>query len=84
MKKVLVTLSLLLTLGLGASAQSDAFFSYSDVDNQQRTGGVAITTPGLPGQGTNTDNPANPAPLGSGLLLLAGLGAAYALRRKND
>ena len=79
MKKVLVTLSLILTLCLGASAQSDAFFTYSDVDNQQRTGGVAITTPGLPGQGIGEDQD---APIGSGLLLLAGMGAAYALRRK--
>ena len=81
MKKVFVTLSLLLTLGLGASAQSDAFFTYSDVNEQQRTGGVAITTPGLPMRGADTDQN---APVGSGLLILAGLGAAYALRRKND
>ena len=79
MKKVFVTLSLILTLGLGASAQSDAFFTYSDVDNQQRSGGTI--TPVLPGQGVGGDQP---APLGSGLLLLAGMGAAYALRRKND
>ena len=77
MKKVLVTLSLVLTLGLGASAQSDAFFSYSDVDNQQRNG--VTVTPGMPGLNIHGDRP---APLGSGLLLLAGMGAAYALRRK--
>ena len=80
MKKVLVTLSLVITLGLGASAQSDAFFSYSDVDNQQRKSG-GLRTPGLQGQGQGGDQP---APLGSGLLLLAGMGAAYALRRKNN
>ena len=79
MKKVLVTLSLVLTLGLCVNAQSDSFFSYNDVNEQQRTGGVAITTPGLPMRGQNTDQS---APLGSGLLLLAGMGAAYALRRK--
>lgn len=79
MKKVLVTLSLVLTLGLGAMAQNDAFFSYNDVDNQQRGDGSIV--PVLPGQGTGTDAPG--APLGSGLLLLAGMGAAYALRRKN-
>ncbi len=78
MKKVLVTLSLVLTLGLGAMAQNDAFFSYNDVDNQQRGGAIV---PVLPGQGVGTDQPG--APLGSGLLLLAGMGAAYALRRKN-
>ena len=83
MKKVLVTISLVLTLGLGASAQSDAFFSYSDVDNQQRNG--VTVTPGMPGLNIHGDQSANPdAPLGSGLLLLAGMGAAYALRRKNN
>lgn len=82
MKKVFVTLSLLLTLGLGASAQSDAFFSYSDVETPNRTGTELGATPGLPMRGQNTDQSA--APLGSGLLLLAGMGAAYALRRKND
>ena len=78
MKKVLVTLSLVLTLGLGASAQSDAFFSYSDVDNQNRQ---SNGLPALPMRGQSDDQPA--APVGSGLLILAGLGAAYALKRKN-
>ena len=81
MKKVFVTLSLLLTLGLGASAQSDAFFSYSDVETPNRTGTELGATPGLPMRGADTDQN---APVGSGLLILAGLGAAYALRRKND
>ena len=78
MKKVLVTLSLVLTLGLGASAQSDAFFSYSDVDNQNRQ---SNGLPALPMRGQSDDQP---APVGSGLLILAGLGAAYALKRKNN
>ena len=81
MKKVLVTLSLVLTLGLGASAQSDAFFSYSDVETPNRTGTESGAMPGLPMRNQSADQT---APLGSGLLLLAGMGAAYALRRKND
>lgn len=81
MKKVLVTLSLVLTLGLGAMAQNDAFFSYNDVDNQQRGSSLTINPPALPDQGDYGDQEATP--LGSGLLLLAGMGAAYALRRKN-
>ncbi len=78
MKKVLVTLSLVVTLGLGAMAQNDAFFSYNDVENNNQRGGTFV--PVLPGQGVGTDQ--SGAPLGSGLLILAGLGAAYALRRK--
>ena len=79
MKKVLVTLSLVLTLGLGASAQSDAFFSYSDVETPNRTGSELGATPGLPMRGAATDQS---APLGSGLLVLAGLGLAYGLKRR--
>ena len=79
MKKVLVTLSLVIVLGLGASAQSDAFFSYSDVDNQNRQSNGLGDMPALPMRGQNTDQS---APIGSGLLILAGLGAAYALKRK--
>ena len=80
MKKVLVTLSLILTLGLGASAQSDAFFSYNDVNDQNRQS-YGGDMPALPMRGQNTDQN---APIGSGLLILAGLGAAYALKRKNN
>ena len=76
MKKVLVTLSLVLTLGLGASAQSDAFFSYNDVDNQNRQ---SNGLPGLPMRGQSEDQS---APVGSGLLILAGMGLAYGLKRR--
>ncbi|MBQ8223550.1 MAG: LPXTG cell wall anchor domain-containing protein [Bacteroidales bacterium] len=80
MKKVLVTLSLVVTLGLGAIAQNDAFFSYSDVDKQQRNGIIEINPPQLPALGEYSDQ----APVGSGLLILAGMGVAYALKRRNN
>ena len=79
MKKVLVTISLVLTLGLGASAQSDAFFSYSDVNDQNRQSYDLGDMPALPMRGQNTDQS---APVGSGLLILAGLGLAYGLKRR--
>ena len=77
MKKVLVTLSLVIVLGLGVNAQSDSFFSYNDIDNQNRQ---SNGLPALPMRSQSTDQS---APVGSGLLILAGLGAAYALKRKN-
>ena len=80
MKKVLVTLSLVITLGLGVNAQSDAFFSYNDVDSQNRESGNFSEMPALPLRGQYTDQSA--APLGSGLLILAGLGLAYGLKRR--
>jgi LPXTG-motif cell wall-anchored protein len=79
MKRIVLSIALVLTLCLSASAQSDGFFAstYQEYGKESRAGAA---TPGLPGVGTDQDQS---APLGSGLLLLAGMGAAYALRRKN-
>ena len=79
MKKILVTLSLVITLGLGVNAQSEAFFSYNDVDSQNRGSDNFSEMPALPLRGQNTDQS---APVGSGLLILAGLGLAYGLKRR--
>ena len=81
MKRIVLSIALVLTLGLSVNAQSDGFFksTYQDANEEARTGsGRAL--PGVPEFGGDVDKP---APLGSGLLLLAGMGAAYALRRKN-
>ncbi|MBQ4547717.1 MAG: hypothetical protein IJA42_00785 [Bacteroidales bacterium] len=80
MKKFLVTLSIVMALGFSANAQSDGFFSYS-TGEENREGETVF--PALPGRGLEGDQDAD-APLGSGLLILAGLGVAYAARRKNN
>lgn len=86
MKKLLVTLSIVATLGFSANAQfqsntqSDGFFSYSTPSEQYRDG-ISSGIPGLPITGQYDDQP---APVGSGLLLLAGMGLVYAMRRKNN
>lgn len=67
---------------------TDGFFKSSYEEYQERNevpwGGA--TLPSLPGfHGYDYDHSCEPdqsAPVGSGLLLLAGMGAAYALRRK--
>ena len=121
MKKTLLTLAWVLTLGLVANAQSssnwfdweieteDTFFeasnvnlfdwgSFSDlfdmasevniidnwfskVDLGDRLGSGSIILPDSHGGNTDVD-----APLGSGIAVLAGLGAAYAMakRRKKE
>lgn len=83
MKRIVLSIAVVLTLGLSANAQSqsDGFFksTYQDANEEARTG-TGRALPGVPEFGGNVDKP---APLGSGLLLLAGMGAAYALRRKN-
>ena len=84
MKKVILSIALVLALGLGASAQRDGYFNdwndvgnglenYNDFEN-------GLRDPGLPGHGGGDQ----PAPLGSGLLILTALGAGYAVSRKRE
>lgn len=78
MKKVIATLAIILGLGTGVSAQSDAFFTQSFSDYREA---VDTETPRLPDHNLMTNQN---APVGTGLLLLAGMGLGYAaLRKKN-
>lgn len=89
MKKIIITLTLATAMCFGdVQAQNtnrtDGFFSTSTPGGNYRDGsatGDVSFFPGAPGQQIY-DN--QQAPLGSGLLLLAGMGAAYALRRRNN
>lgn len=81
MKKILLTLVLMLTLGLYSNAQrTDGFFNNVDVYNSNiRTGDLDdYITPAFP-QYQNGDQS---APLGTGLFLLTALGAGYAVSRR--
>ena len=87
MKKLVLTLAIVLGMTIGASAQyfSDngqsnggGLFGYGatrDADN-----GDGVSAPLLPGHGQTTNQD---APLGSGALLLVGFGAAYALSKRS-
>ena len=84
MKKTIITLAIIFGLGLGVYAQG-GLFGYGAVSdeeyygygaNDRTTGGMPL----LPGHG-ETEN--QPAPIGSGALLLIGFGAAYALKKRN-
>lgn len=80
MKKVILTLAILLSLSLTSFADGGGLFQRGN-DNEESTGMMNRDTkfPGLPGHGESTDQP---APLGSGALLLIGFGAAYALKKR--
>ena len=83
MKKTLTTLAILLGLALCATAQNggglfqrgsmpeEAYYQ----DYNTREGGLIL--PGGHGQNTDAD-----APLGSGIAVLVGLGAAYVMGKK--
>ena len=84
MKKILSILAI--TFALLSNnvlyAQSDAFFSYSVNDNNREAQiGQRIIVPYAHELRGNQN--ADPAPLGTGLLILTGAGALYAMRKKN-
>ncbi len=77
------TRKLIIVLGLSMTTFADGggLFQRGNTpqgQNSNREGGV--TTPGLPGHGSQTDEP---APLGSGIVLLTALGAAYGIAKKH-
>ena len=97
MKKLVLTTALILALGLTTFAQSGGgalrrskeyreYLNAGKMNNQ--AGGLRTTsnTPLLPGFGNPGDVDGTDAPLGSGIAVLIGLGAAYAIgkKRKED
>ncbi len=76
MKKIILAIALF--AAVGANAQSDGFFRYSNVE-EQRTNESWGTMPAMIGHGMDGDQS---APLGSGLLLLGGMAVLYASRKR--
>ena len=80
MRKIFLTIAILMTIAFCANAQSDSYFrSYGNDVYTERTGGSDFILPNA--HGTNGDY--DSAPLGSGLLILTALGAGYAVARKH-
>ena len=89
MKKLVLTLAIVLTMGLGAYAQYDEdkfgiqpWFGSSLLGRDGETGtregeGSLLNLPSAHGLNGDTG-----APVGSGLVVLAGLGAAYLIGKK--
>lgn len=79
MKKLLLTLSLTIALGLCANAQRDSFFTCNanDEDDVYRNIEDGFTLPNAHGTGDDY----NSVPVGSGLLILTALGAGYMVSR---
>lgn len=87
MKKIVLTIAIVLGMTFAASAQ------YFGDNGQPQGGGLfgrgetrdggnasSVSTPLLPGHGLNTNQD---APLGSGAILLIGFGAAYAMSKRS-
>ena len=98
MKKLALTIAIL-GLGISGFAQGSMFHRESNAQNgsagnvyyseskvnREGDGGLMNGIPGMPGHGETDDQPGQGAPLGSGIVLLAGLGAAYLVgKRRNE
>ncbi len=88
MKKLALTLAIVLGMALGASAQyfgdngqSNGGGLFGRGETRDADNGGNTAAPLLPGHGLNTNQDA--APLGSGALLFIGFGAAYALSKRS-
>ena len=79
MKKLALTIAIILGMSLGAFAQG-GLFGKGETRNAENTRDGGLLMPGLPGHG-ETDS--QDAPLAGGALLLIGFGAAYAAAKKN-
>ena len=87
MKKIILAIAIILTLGLTARAQrgTDGFFNNFTYDNYNRgiveNGDLVAPDHGFTGYAQGNGNP---APLGTGLLIMTALGAGYAVARKRQ
>ena len=83
MKKLALTLAIVLGLGLTTFADPNGGGVFGRGESNNREGGTELFAPKLPNHGMNTNQP---APLGSGIVVLTALGAAYLVgkRRKED
>lgn len=79
MKKILFAIALVMTVSFGANAQSDGFFGNWS-DNSERTYNTG-SLPSAPDSPLGTES-SEAAPVGSGLLIMAALGAGYVIKKK--
>lgn len=92
MKKHIILFAITLGLALNLNAQiisndskNDAFFSSSFSDFREGTSSSSSNWGEMPMIiGHSYDTNQNALPLGSGLLIMTGLGLAYCIRKKQD
>lgn len=80
MKKLVIALALILGLSFGTQSYGQNGGLFSKGSDATLTENNDDRYPGLPGHNLNGNQPA--APVGSGLLLLMGMGAAYAASKR--
>ena len=84
MKKLVLTVAIVLGLGMTSFADPNGGGLFQRGNTPENTmgnreGEGGLVTPGLPGHGATTNQD---APVGSGIAVLLGLGAAYLVGKK--
>ena len=82
MKKLALTIAIVLTMGLSSFAQDGGLLNRGVTFDKQERGMTKGFGPGLPGHGETGDQ--NATPLGSGVVVMLGLGAAYLVGKKHE
>ena len=84
MKKLILTIAIVLGLGMASYAEGGGLFGHGQTTAEESSNTTMLYNRdgiGFPGHG----EPGNqPAPLGSGIAVLLGLGAAYAFAKKRE
>ena len=86
MKKIALTLAIVLGLSMALFAEGGGLFGQGQSAEESTTTTTMYNrsgAPGLPGGGHGQGGN-QPAPLGSGIAVLIGLGAAYAVAKKRE
>ena len=78
MTKLVLTAAIVLSMGIGAFAQQGE----GALRRSETMRGDRLTTPSIPQGFGNTDDQNADTPLGSGIAVLVGLGAAYMVAKK--
>ena len=81
MKKLALTIAIVLTMGLSSFAQDGGLLNRGVTFDKQQGGGNRGGGPLLPGHGEEGDQQ---APLGSGVAVLLTLGGAYLVGKKRN
>ena len=81
MKKTIMTIAIVLGLGMASFANPGGGLFQRGASVETKAGGDDPAFPALPGHNSNTN--AN-APLGTGIVVLLGLGAAYLIGKKRN
>ena len=84
MKKLALTIAIVLTMGLSSFAQDGGLLNRGvSFDKENTKGGLRGDGMGLPG-GHGLPGDQDATPLGSGVAVLLGLGAAYLIGKKRN